>query len=97
MDQKKIITTQILEDLVNRSTADKVSVGDIINSMEAIGFGLALMIFSLGIIIPLPPPFPSIISLPLVVFSAQMVIGMSAPKLPTWLAKKEVKRFGGNI
>ena len=92
MDQKKIITTQILEDLVNRSTADKLSVGDIVNSMEAIGFGLALMIFSLGIIIPLPPPFPSIISLPLVVFSAQMVIGMNAPKLPVWLANKEVKR-----
>ena len=92
MDQKKIITTQILEDLVNSSTADKVLVGDIINSMEAIGFGLALMIFSLGIIIPLPPPFPSIISLPLVVFSAQMVIGMNAPKLPNWIAKKEVKR-----
>jgi len=92
VDQKKIITTQILEDLVNKSSADKVSVGDIINSMEAIGFGLALMIFSLGIIIPLPPPFPSIISLPLVVFSAQMFIGMNAPKLPLWLAKKEVKR-----
>ena len=92
MDQKKIITTQIIEDLVNKSSADKVLVGDIVDSMEAIGFGLALMIFSLGIIIPLPPPFPSIISLPLVVFSAQMTIGMNAPKLPKWLAKKEVKR-----
>lgn len=92
MDQKKIITTQIIEDLVNKSSADKVAVGDIINSMESIGFGLALMFFSLGIIIPLPPPFPSIISLPLVVFSAQMMIGMSSPKLPGWLAKKEVKR-----
>lgn len=92
MDQKKIITTQIIEDLVNKSSADKVLVGDIVDSMEAIGFGLALMIFSLGIIIPLPPPFPSIISLPLVVFSAQMTIGMNAPKLPIWIAKKEIKR-----
>jgi hypothetical protein len=77
VDQKKIITTQILEDLVNSSTADKVLVGDIINSMEAIGFGLALMIFSLGIIIPLPPPFPSIISIPLVLFSIQMYLTQS--------------------
>ncbi|MFM7557415.1 MAG: exopolysaccharide biosynthesis protein [Alphaproteobacteria bacterium] len=92
MDQKKIITTQIIEDLVNKSSADKVLVGDIVDSMEAIGFGLALLIFSLGIIIPLPPPFPSIISLPLVVFSAQMTIGMNAPKLPIWIAKKEIKR-----
>lgn len=92
MDQKKIITTQIIEDLVNKSSGDKVIVGDIVDSMEAIGFGLALMIFSLGIIIPLPPPFPSIISLPLVVFSAQMTIGMNAPKLPIWIAKKEIKR-----
>jgi len=92
VDQKKIITTQIIEDLVNKSSADKVLVGDIVDSMEAIGFGLALLIFSLGIIIPLPPPFPSIISLPLVVFSAQMTIGMNAPKLPIWIAKKEIKR-----
>ncbi|GDX35786.1 exod protein [Alphaproteobacteria bacterium] len=92
MDQKKIITTQIIEDLVNKSSTDKVLVGDIVDSMEAIGFGLALMIFSLGIIIPLPPPFPSIISLPLVVFSAQMTIGMNSPKLPKWIARKEVKR-----
>jgi len=92
VDQKKIITTQIIEDLVNKSSADKVLVGDIVDSMEAIGFGLALLIFSLGIIIPLPPPFPSIISLPLVVFSAQMIIGMNAPKLPIWIAKKEIKR-----
>ena len=92
MDQKKIITTQIIEDLVNKSSADKVLVGDIVDSMEAIGFGLALLIFSLGIISPLPPPFPSIISLPLVVFSAQMTIGMNAPKLPIWIAKKEIKR-----
>jgi len=92
VDQKKIITTQIIEDLVNKSSADKVLVGDIVDSMEAIGFGLALLIFSLGIISPLPPPFPSIISLPLVVFSAQMTIGMNAPKLPIWIAKKEIKR-----
>jgi hypothetical protein len=92
VDQKKIITTQIIEDLVNKSQTDKVLIGDIVDSMEAIGFGLALMIFSMGIIIPLPPPFPSIISLPLVFFSAQMTIGNTSPKLPKWIAKKEVKR-----
>jgi len=92
VDQKKIITTQIIEDLVNKSQTDKVLIGDIVDSMEAVGFGLALMIFSMGIIIPLPPPFPSIISLPLVFFSAQMTIGNTSPKLPKWIAKKEVKR-----
>lgn len=92
MDQKKIITTQIIEDLVNKSQTDKVLIGDIVDSMEAVGFGLALMIFSMGIIIPLPPPFPSIISLPLVFFSAQMTIGNTSPRLPKWIAKKEVKR-----
>jgi hypothetical protein len=86
VDQKKIITTQIIEDLVNKSQTDKVLIGDIVDSMEAIGFGLALMIFSMGIIIPLPPPFPSIISLPLVFFSAQMTIGNTSPKLPKWIA-----------
>jgi hypothetical protein len=91
-DPGKVITTQALEDVVNSSSCDRVQVKDLVEAMQSLGFGLAIMIFAFGLIIPLPPPFPSIISIPLVLFAAQMIAGYSAPKLPKRFAKLSVKR-----
>ena len=68
MDQQKIITTQVLEDVVKKSSSDRVSIADIVEAMEGVGFGLAMMIFAFGVIIPMPPPIQGIISIPLVIF-----------------------------
>lgn len=92
MDQNKIITTQAIEDVVNKASSDRILVRDLIDAMDAIGFGLVMMVFAFGIIIPLPPPFPSIIALPLVIFSAQMMWGYSAPKLPKRFSNLSVSR-----
>lgn len=99
MNQKKsiknsssIITTQAIEDVVNNSSSDRVPIRDVIEAMESIGFGLVFMIFSVGIIIPTPPPFPSIISMPLVVFSFQMLLGYQGPRLPKKFFGLSVKR-----
>ncbi len=92
MDQYKIITTQVIEDVVNNSSADRIPVRDLVRAMDSVGFGLVMLIFSFGIIIPTPPPFPSIISIPLVVFALQMVAGYKAPKLPEKFSKLTVKR-----
>lgn len=92
MDQYKIITTQVIEDVVNKSSSDRIPIHDLVDAMEGVGFGLAMMIFSFGLIIPLPPPFPSIIALPLVIFSLQIVAGYSAPKLPKRFSNLSVKR-----
>jgi hypothetical protein len=91
-DQGKVIATQVLEDVVNRSSSDRVPIKDLVDAMDSIGFGLAVMIFAFGLIIPLPPPFPSIISIPLVIFAAQMIAGYSSPKLPKRFANLSVKR-----
>ncbi len=92
MPPHKIITTQVIEDVVNKSSADRIPVRDLVEAMEAIGFGLVMMIFAFGIVIPLPPPFPSIISIPLAIFSLQMALGYSAPKLPKRFSDLSVKR-----
>lgn len=92
MTQNKIITTQAIEDVVNKSSADRIPVRDLVDAMQAIGFGLVMMIFAFGIIIPLPPPFPSIIAMPLIIFSLQMIAGYTAPKLPKRFEKITVKR-----
>ncbi len=92
MEQNKIITTQVIEDVVNKTSADRVPIKDLINAMETIGFGLVMMFFSCGIVFPLPPPFPSIIASPLIIFSLQMIAGHDSPKLPKRFAKLTVKR-----
>lgn len=92
MPPHKIITTQVIEDVVNKSSADRIPVRDLVEAMDAIGFGLVMMIFAFGIVIPLPPPFPSIISIPLAIFSLQMALGYSAPKLPKRFSDLSVKR-----
>jgi hypothetical protein len=92
VDQQKTITTQAIEDVVNKSSADRIPIRDLVDAMQEIGFGLAMMIFAFGIIIPLPPPFPSIIALPLMIFSLQMIAGYKAPKLPKRFSKLSVKR-----
>ena len=92
MDQHKIITTQVIENVVNNSSTDRIPVRDLVHAMDSVGFGLVMLIFSFGIIIPTPPPFPSIISIPLVVFALQMAAGYKAPKLPEKFSKLTVKR-----
>jgi hypothetical protein len=92
LNKKSVITTKVIEDVVNRTSNDRIPIRDLVDAMDSVGFGLAVMIFAFGIIIPLPPPFPSIISIPLVIFSIQMMIGYTAPKLPKRFSKLSVKR-----
>lgn len=89
---KSIIQTAAIEEIVNSSSSDKIPIRDVIDAMDSVGFGLILMIFAIGIIIPTPPPFPSIISIPLVVFSFQMAMGYSSPKLPKKFFDVSLKR-----
>lgn len=90
--KKRPVTTEILEDVVKKTTTDKISINDLIIAMDAGGFGLIMTIFSLPIIIPLPPPFPSLISIPMVIFSFQMMIGYKSPRLPKKLSNLSVSR-----
>jgi hypothetical protein len=90
--KKRLINTSVIETVIDSSNDDKVSVRDLVEAMEDFGFGLVLLIFSFGVTIPLPPPFPSIISIPLVVFSTQMLLGYKSPKLPQKFNNLRVKR-----
>src|SRR5690606_30111620 len=58
------------------------------------GFGLLMVIFSLPLSIPLPVPpgFTMLPSIPLIIFSLQMLMGMRSPWLPKWLGEKKMKR-----
>lgn len=92
MNRKRVIATHKIEDFVKTADTDRIKIGDLIESMDGAGFGLSLMIFSFALIIPLPPPLPSLVSMPLLIFSYQMMMGLKSPKLPKKLAKITIKR-----
>ncbi len=92
MAPKKVIATDAIEMAVNSSSSDRMAISDLIGAMNGAGFGLAIMIFAFGVAIPLPPPAPGIISIPLVIFSVQMMRGLASPKLPKRFANLTIKR-----
>ena len=92
INKKKSINIGPLEDAINSNPSDRITIEDIMIAMNSGGFGLVLMFFSLPTLIPLPPPFPSLFSLPVVIFALQMMIGLKAPKLPKFISKKTIKR-----
>lgn len=92
MNQNKINTTQIIEDVVNKTSSDRISISDLLAAMHATGFGLAMMVFAFGVLIPMPPPIPSIIAIPLLIFSLQMILGYPSPRLPQMISRLSIKR-----
>ena len=90
---KNKINFQAIKKLtIHKENNDHISIGDFVVSMGESGFGLLLLFFALGIIIPTPPPFPSIISIPLVIFGYQMLVGYKHPVLPKRIANHQLKR-----
>ncbi|MDA7705709.1 exopolysaccharide biosynthesis protein [Rickettsiales bacterium] len=85
-------TADLLEDVVVNNTSDMIYIKDIINNMNQGGFALIMLIFSLPILVPLPPPLPSFIAFPLLVFSFQMMTGFNAPKIPKFIGNRQIKR-----
>lgn len=87
-------TSELLENVVVVYRSDTITVGEIKNSLHERGFGVLLAIAALPLClpIPVPPGYTTLFSIPLFIFSIQMIIGMQAPWLPAWIEKKEIKR-----
>lgn len=87
-------TSELLENVVVVYRSNTISIGEIKNSLHERGFGVLLAIAALPLClpVPVPPGYTTLFSIPLFIFSIQMIIGMQAPWLPAWIEKKEIKR-----
>lgn len=85
-------TSKILNNLYNKNTEDNIQLGVLLQSIETGGFALLILIFSLMLVIPTPPPVPTIAALIIMFLSAQMIIGLDKVWLPKFITKKEIKR-----
>lgn len=94
MEKKEHSTSETLALVVVNNKNHTMSVGDIKNSMHERGFGILLAIAALPLClpIPVPPGYTTFFSIPLFIFSVQMIFGMRSPWLPVWITEKQVKR-----
>ena len=75
-----------------RGVGERISVGDIADALDSRAFGLAVLIFSLPSIVPMPPGVPTVVGIALLIVSFQMVIGRHELWLPGFLSKRSFPR-----
>lgn len=75
-----------------RGESAKVSVAQILDALDTRSFGLAVLLFSLPSVVPMPPGVPTVVGIILLIVALQMVIGREDLWLPGILSKREFDR-----
>lgn len=90
--------SSILKSLAGDETRERISVADLLATMQDRAFGALLFIFAMPNILPTPPGTSAVLGIPLVFLSAQMALGQS-PWLPKLIADRSMLRtdFAGMI
>lgn len=94
MTIKERPTSDFLAIVVVENKKEAMTVGEIKNALHERGFGILMAIATLPICLPIPAPpgYTTLFSIPLFIFSIQMILGMQAPWLPAWAEKKSIQR-----
>lgn len=86
-------TSDILLDLARTFPRERVQLHDIGALLGNRSFGFLLLIFALPNTLPLGiPGLSTLTGIPLALVALQMLLGMPAPYLPGWLAKRSIRR-----
>lgn len=88
-------TSEYLALVVAENKSETMTVGELKHSLHERGFGILMAIAALPLClpVPVPPGYTTFFSIPLFIFSIQMILGMSAPWLPAWLEKNKLKKL----
>jgi hypothetical protein len=85
--------TDILEGFLTNLTRDTVTLSEVLGMLGHRAFGIAIFVFALAnLIISNVPGVSTILGLPIVFFSLQMMFGAHQPWLPKFLAEKQFRR-----
>lgn len=85
-------TSALINDIYNKNIEDNIKIGTLLKSIDSGGFALLNLIFSIILMIPLPPPIAIIAGLIIMFLSFQMIIGMKEVWLPKIITEKSIKR-----
>lgn len=91
IDEQHLAASDVLQGVMEKNTADNISFHELKVSLHERGFGILMLIFALPLGF-VPPGFAIVASLPVMLFSLQMIMAFDSPWLPRWLEKKTIKR-----
>jgi hypothetical protein len=74
--------SEVLEGIAASVHGDRVSLGDIMASLEDRAFALLMVVLGLPNVLPMPPPIPLLCGLFLVFIALQIVLGRHRPWIP---------------
>jgi hypothetical protein len=83
--------SQILDAIALDERRDRVSVSDLMRAMDARAVAALILLFALPNVVPTPPGTSSILGLPLLYLTAQMMLG-KMPWLPGFIADRSMTR-----
>lgn len=81
----------ILRALARDTSRERISVGDLLETMRDRAFGALMFIFAFPNILPTPPGTSTVLGVPLVFLTAQMMFGRT-PWLPKFIAERSMLR-----
>lgn len=85
-------TSNLLNRIYTKNTDDNIKIGILLKSIDTGGFALMILIFGLLLVIPTPPPIPTIAGIIIMFFSFQMSIGLQEVWLPKFITEKSIQR-----
>jgi hypothetical protein len=84
--------SQRLSQIVGEDGPDRLSFTDLAGQLHYRAWGALLLIFAAINVLPLPPGTSAFFALPLLIVSAQMVVGRASPWFPRRLDKRGVTK-----
>ncbi len=69
-----------------------IKFSEIVNSLGPRSFGLAILIFAVPMILPMPPGIPMAAGFAIAIFGFQLLAGRNHLWLPSWLNEKSIDR-----
>ncbi len=84
--------SQRLAQIVEQSDAERLSFTDLAAKLESSAWGGLLFIFAAINVLPLPPGTSVFFAIPLMIVSAQMVLGRASPWFPARIDRRGVKK-----
>lgn len=85
--------SQVLEDIGARPDP-RLYLGEVVNAFGERAFGALLLLFGLLNALPLPPGATSVLGVPLLLLSFQLVLRTDQLWLPQWALKRSIDRAG---
>ena len=90
--ERPLALSQRLAEIAAESGPDRITLSELARQLHSRVWGGLLVVFAAINVIPLPPGTNTVIAIPLVLISAQMVFGRASPWFPGWIDRRGVTK-----